>query len=145
MLGLFRYTEKEVLRNMRAIKVYRIPGKESRFEVFLSQQDAKLRQKISWSLYRLQYLELCDLKEPHYKHFSLERYSPFYELREKCKILVRVIFTVRNEDIVLLTPFVKKESRDTMWALEQSIGMLADIRTNPDRAGNFEFRKECNE
>ena len=130
---------------MRAIKVYRPPGEESRFETFLSQQDPKLRRKIRLALYRLQYLDLCDLKEPHFKHFSLERYSPFYELREKSKILVRVVFTVRDTDIILLTPFVKKESRDTMRALEQSIGMLADIRTNPDYAVNYEFRKEQNE
>ena len=35
------------------------------------------------------------LLEPHYKHFSIERYRELYELRERGKVLVRVIFTLR--------------------------------------------------
>ena len=75
---------------MRAIKVYRPPGRESPFETFLSQQDPKLRQKLRWTLFRLAQAERCELKELHFKHFALERYSEFYEMREKNKILVRV-------------------------------------------------------
>ena len=127
---------------MRVIKVYRPPGKESPFETFLAQQDPKLRHKIRWTLFRLAQMERCELKEPHFKHFALERYSDFYEMREKNKILVRVVFTFCGEDILLLAPFVKREPRDTMRALEQSISMLADVRTHPDYAANYDFKEE---
>ena len=127
---------------MRVIKVYQPPGKLSPFEAFLAQQDPKLRQKIRWTLFRLTQMERSELKEPHFKHFALERYSEFYEMREKNKILVRVVFTFCGEDILLLAPFIKKESRDTMRALEQSISMLADVREHPDYAANYDFREE---
>ena len=127
---------------MRAIKVYRPPGRESPFEAFLSQQDPKLRQKLRWTLFRLAQAERCELKEPHFKHFALERYSEFYEMREKKKILVRVVFTFCGEDILLLAPFVKRETRDTMRALERSISMLADVQEYPDYAVNYHFTEE---
>ena len=127
---------------MKVIKVYQPPGKQSPFEAFLSQQDPKLRQKIRWTLFRLTQMERSELKEPHFKHFALERYSEFYEMREKNKILVRVVFTFCGEDILLLAPFIKKESRDTMRALEQSISMLADVREHPDYAANYDFKEE---
>ena len=127
---------------MKVIKVYQPPGKQSPFEAFLAQQDPKLRQKIRWTLFRLTQMERSELKEPHFKHFALERYSEFYEMREKNKILVRVVFTFCGEDILLLAPFIKKESRDTMRALEQSISMLADVREHPDYAANYDFKEE---
>ena len=127
---------------MKVIKVYQPPGKQSPFEAFLSQQDPKLRQKIRWTLFRLTQMERSELKEPHFKHFALERYSDFYEMREKNKILVRVVFTFYGENILLLAPFIKKESRDTMRALEQSISMLADVREHPDYAANYDFKEE---
>ena len=127
---------------MRVIKVYQPPGKLSPFEAFLAQQDPKLRQKIRWTLFRLTQMERSELKEPHFKHFALERYSPFYELREKSKILIRIVFTVYDGDFLVLMPFIKKESRDTMRALEQSISMLADVREHPDYAANYDFREE---
>ena len=127
---------------MRVIKVYQPPGKLPPFEAFLAQQDPKLRQKIRWTLFRLTQMERSELKEPHFKHVALERYSEFYEMREKNKILVRVVFTFCGEDILLLAPFIKKESRDTMRALEQSISMLADVREHPDYAANYDFKEE---
>ena len=125
---------------MKVIKVYQPPGKQSLFEAFLAQQNPKLRQKIRWTLFRLTQMERSELKEPHFKHFALERYSDFYEMREKNKILVRVVFTFCGEGILLLAPFIKKESRDTMRALEQSISMLADVREHPDYAAEYRFR-----
>lgn len=127
---------------MRLIKVYRPPGKEAPFEAFLAQQDPKLRSKIRWTLFRLAQMERCELKEPHFKHFALERYNAFYEMREKNRVLVRVVFTFHGEDILLLAPFVKREPRDTMRALEQSISMLADVRRNPNYAVNYDFKEE---
>lgn len=127
---------------MRVIKVYQPPGQDSPFDIFLAQQEPKLRQKICWTLFRMMRMELCEFKEPHFKHFALERYSPFYELREKNRVLVRVVFTVRDADILVLAPFIKKESRDTMRALERSICMLADVREHPDYAVNYDFKEE---
>jgi len=127
---------------MRVIKVYQPPGKEALFEKFLAQQDPKLRQKLRWTLFQLAQAERCELKEPHFKHFALERYSEFYEMREKNKILVRVVFTFCGEDILLLAPFVKRETRDTMRALERSISMLADVREHTDYAVNYHFTEE---
>ena len=45
-------------------------------------------------------------------------------------------------DIILLVPFIKRQSRDTMKALEQSLKMLADIRENPEFAVNIAWKKE---
>ena len=127
---------------MRVVKVYQPPGKASPFEAFLAQQNPKLRQKLRWTLFRLAQMDRCELKEPHFKHFALERYSDFYEMREKNKILVRVVFTFCGEDILLLAPFIKKEPRDTMRALEQSISMLADVRRDSDYAVKYDFKEE---
>ena len=85
---------------------------------------------------------MCDLKEPHFKHFVLEKYKMLYELRERNKVLVRIIFTIQDGDIILLAPFIKRQPRDTMKALELSLRMLADIREHPEFAANFIPKKE---
>ena len=127
---------------MRAIKVFQPPGQAAPLEEFLSTLDYKLQKKLRRQFILLAHTELCDLKEPHYKHFVLEKYSQFYELREKSKILVRIIFVICGEDILLLVPFVKRQPRDTMRALEASLGILAEIRANPSLAVNMNLFKE---
>ena len=127
---------------MRAVKVYQPPGQTPPIEEFLASLEPKLRKKLRWQFLMLACTNLSDLKEPHYKHFVLERYSQFYELREKNKILVRIIFVICGEDYLLLTPFVKRQPRDTMRALEASLRMLAEIRDNPDCAVNMNLFKE---
>lgn len=106
---------------MRAIKVYCPPGVEPPLYAFIDALDGKLKAKLLWQIFRLRNLPACELKEPHFKHFSLERYSQMYELREKGKVLIRIVFTVQNEDIILLTSFIKRQPRDTMKALDQSL------------------------
>ena len=101
-------------------------------ENFRSTLDHKLQKKLRLRFLLMSQTELCDLKEPHYKHFVLEKYNQFYELREKNKILVRIIFVICGEDFLLLTPFVKRQPRDTMQALEASLRLLAEIREHPD-------------
>lgn len=71
------------------------------------------------------------------KHFVLEKYSDFYELREKNKILIRIIFTIRDGDIVLLVPFIKRQKRDSEKALEYAVRVLGDIRAHPEYAVEF--------
>ncbi len=135
---------QEVSLYLRNVKIYKPPCRAAPMEKFISMLDSNLQQKLKWQLFRLSQAELCDLKEPHFKHFVLERYNRFYELREKNKILVRIIFTIDDSsgDIILLVPFIKRQPRDTMRALEASIGMLAEIRKNPDCAVKFEYFKE---
>lgn len=127
---------------MRTIKVYMPPGKPGPLFEFLASLDEKLRCKLLSQIIRLAQIPLCDLKEPHFKHFVLEKYNQLYELREKNRVLVRIIFTVQDEDIILLAPFIKRQPRDTMKALEHSLSMLADIRESPEFAVNFKTAKE---
>ena len=58
------------------------------------------------------------------------------------KVLVRVIFTISGEDILLLVPFIKRQPRDTMRALEASLGILAELRIHPGFAVNMKFKEE---
>lgn len=127
---------------IRAIKTYVPPGQPAPLSAFLVSLDEKLRLKLLRQIFQLYQIPLCDLKEPHYKHFVLEKYSQFYELREKSKILVRIIFTIQDGDIILLTPFIKRQPRDTMKALEQSLKILANIRESPEFAVNFNVLEE---
>ena len=127
---------------MHTVKIYHSPGRDAPMEQFLASLDKKLRTKLKRQLIMLAHAKLSDLHEPHFKHFVLEKYSQFYELREKSRILVRIIFVIRDGDILLLTPFIKRQPRDTMRALETSLGMLADIREHPEHAAEFDFGKE---
>jgi len=127
---------------MRKIKIYRPPGESCAVEDFLGTLDEKLKDKLLLQIFYLKSLSMCELKEPHFKHFVLEKYNMLYELRERNKILVRVIFTFCDGDILLLTPFTKRQPRDTMRALEQSIRILAELREHPEYAVEFNFRKE---
>lgn len=122
---------------MREIKMYRKPGEPAAIPLFLNAVGDKLMMKIVQQILCVANTPPAMWREPHIKHFSIEKYSRFFEVREKSKILVRVIFTVHGEDILLLAPFVKRQKRDTMRALEQSVRMLADIREHPDYAVKF--------
>ena len=53
-----------------------------------------------------------------------------------------MIFTITDEEVLLLMPFVKRQSRDSMRALEQSIAMLAEIERHPEQVIDYEFYKE---
>lgn len=52
-----------------------------------------------------------------------------------------MIFTICGEDIILLVPYVKRQPRDTMRALEASRSMLAAIREYPEYAVLFDYGK----
>lgn len=126
---------------MRTIKIYVPPGQPGPLLEFLPTLNEKLRNKLLRQIFRLSQIRLCDLKEPHFKHFVLEKYNQLYELREKNKVLARIIFTIQDGDIILLAPFIKRQPRDTMTALEQSLRMLADIREAPECAVNIEWEE----
>ena len=83
------------------------------------------------------------MKEPHYKHFSIEKYQSLYELREKGRVVVRVIFTpCPNGDYLLLHAFVKRQKRDTEKALEHSLRLLASLWDHPECVVEYKVKEE---
>ncbi len=128
---------------MDNIKVYKPPGSESQIEAFIEGLEPKLRNKLVLQIFRLSRTPPAGLKEPHYKHFSIEKYWDFYELREKSRIIIRLIFTVRPDgEILLLHAFVKRQSRDTMRALERSLKLLSSLRDHPEYAVEYKVKEE---
>ena len=77
---------------MKGIFVYQPPGKVPQVPEFIDGLEAHLREKIILRLYQMSLPQKPEMKEPHFKHFSLERYRELCELRVKSKVLIRVIF-----------------------------------------------------
>ncbi len=128
---------------MENIKVYKPPGCDSQVETFIEGLEPKLRNKLVMQIFRLSRTPPAGLKEPHYKHFSIEKYRDFYELRERSRIVTRVIFTVRPDgEILLLHAFVKRQPRDTMQALERSLRLLSSLREHPEYAVEYIIKEE---
>ena len=131
------------MRTIDNIKVYKPPGGVSQVEAFIEGLEPKLRDKLVWQIFRLSHTPPAGLKEPHYKHFSIEKYRDFYELREKNRIVTRVIFTVRPDgEILLLHAFQKRQPRDTMQALERSLKLLTLFRDHPEHAVEYTVKEE---
>lgn len=94
-------------------------------------------------LYQLSKPHKPELREPHFKRFSLERYRDLCELRVKSKMLVRIIFYFcPNGQVLLLHGFIKRQKRDTMQALEQAIRILDALREPPERAVEYKIKEE---
>lgn len=128
---------------MDNIKVYQPPGQISQVETFIEGLHPKLRDKLVWQIFRLSRTPPAGLKEPHYKHFSIEKYRDFYELREKNRVVIRVIFTVLpSGEVLLLHAFQKRQSRDTMRALEHSLKLLSLLRDHPEHAVEYTVKEE---
>ena len=78
---------------------------------FLKHSDDKVKKKFKYQLSML-VMENKILREPHVKHFIIERYRQFYEFRIKVsKKIVRIIFCERDDNIVLLHAFYKHDKR----------------------------------
>lgn len=128
---------------MDHIKVYKPPDSPAQPAVFIEGQEPRLRDKLVRQIFYLSRTPLSELKEPHYKHFSIEKYRRLYELRERGRIVVRIIFTIcPNGDYLLLHAFVKRQKRDTEKALEHSLRLLALLRDHPDRAVEYTVEEE---
>ena len=128
---------------MKGIKIYVPPGRTAPVAQFIDSLEPKLRDKLIRQLILLPATPRASLREPHYKHFAIERYRELYELRERGKVLVRVIFTLRpNGEVVLLHAFIKRQSRDTMQALDQALSILARIRDRPELAAEYIVKEE---
>jgi len=128
---------------MKNVKVYQPPGQPAQVAAFIDGLEPRLRDKLVWQIFYLSHTSLSELTEPHYKHFSIEKYRSLYELREKGRTIVRVIFTIRpNGEILLLHAFTKRQKRDTMQALEHSLRLLAELRKHPDCAVEYKVKEE---
>lgn len=127
---------------MRKIKLYCPLEKRPPLAEFLETLEDKLAEKTIRQIFRLADTPLSQMKEPHIKHFTIERYSRFYELRERGKICVRLVFTFYDGDVLLLAPFLKREKRDTMQALELSLRMMEAVQADPALAVCIQDRKE---
>lgn len=128
---------------MKGILVYQPPDRAAPIPGFIDNLEPRLREKIILNLYQLSRPRKPEFKEPHFKRFSLERYRDLCELRVKSKILVRIIFFLRSDgNVILLCGFVKRQKRDTMQALEQSLSILNALREHPERAVEYKVKEE---
>ena len=128
---------------MKGIKVYTPPERAAPVARFIDDLEPKLRDKLIRQLIELPNTPRANLREPHFKHFTLERYRDLYELRARGKVLVRIIFTILpNGEILLLHAFIKRQSRDTMQALEQALSVMAQVRDRPEMAAEYIVREE---
>lgn len=95
----------------------------SNVKIYMEQADDKTRAKINSVL-----LYLTDdknpLREPYVKHIVMSKYKELYELRVKASgEMSRLIFTLSDDDIVLLYAFKKKCDRDNEKAFERAFKM----------------------
>ena len=128
---------------MKNILVYKPTGDPAQVALFIENLDPKLREKLLRQIIPLPRMPPSILREPHYKHFTLERYRSFYEVRAKNGIAVRIIFMILpGGKILLLNGFSKRQSRDTMRALEQSLRILAEFRAHPEHAVEYKIKEE---
>lgn len=129
---------------MKGVYVYHPPDKADQPSAFIDALDPRLRTKIIMQLYRLTQQRNPELKEPHFKRFSIERYRELCELRVKSRICVRIVFYLSptTGDVLLLYGFVKRQKRDTMQALEQSLKILDALRKNPECAVEYKISEE---
>ena len=102
---------------MKHIKIYKPPDGPAQAAEFIEGLEPRLRDKVVRQILYLSRTPLPELKEPHYKHFSIEKYQSLYELRERGRVVVRIIFTpCPNGDYLLLHAFVKRQKlRSRPW------------------------------
>ena len=128
---------------MKDVFVYQPPGGSAQVALFIAGLDTKLREKLLRQIIPLPRMPPSILREPHYKHFTLERYRSLYEVRAKNGIAVRIIFTILPEGrVLLLYGFSKRQSRDTIRALDQSLRILAAFREHPEHAVEYKIKEE---
>lgn len=128
---------------MKDILVYQPPADPAQVSLFIDGLEPKLREKLLRQIIPLPRMPPSILREPHYKHFTLERYRSLYEVRAKNGVAVRVIFTILPEGrVLLLYGFSKRQSRDTIRALDQSLRILAAFREHPEHAVEYKIKEE---
>lgn len=129
---------------MKGVNIYKSSDRTPPVARFIDGLEPKLRDKLIRWLIELPNTPKANLKEPHFKHFALERYRDLYELRARGKVLVRIIFTFRpNGEVLLLHAFIKRQSRDTMQALEQAINIMTQVRNHPELEVEYTVKEEA--
>lgn len=124
---------------MRKIYLFKYPDGNVPFLDFMTTLDEKAQRKLEYALKSMAIFQ-GRFTEPQVKHFSIERYRHLYELREKSRVLIRVIFTLDGEgNVILLHPFIKRHKRNTNQALETSLVMLEKIRQYPNTLMEYPF------
>ena len=63
---------------MNQIKVYKPPGRAAPVADFIEGMEPKLRNKLVRQIFYLSRTPISELKEPHYKNFSIEKYQALY-------------------------------------------------------------------
>lgn len=133
-------TIKGGAKRVKKIYLYQSPDGSAPFLDFMATLDGKARKKLEYAL-KSMVISRGRLTEPLVKHFSIERYRQLYEVREKARVLIRVIFALDEEgNVILLHPFIKRHKRNTNQALETSLAMLEEIRQNPDALLEYPFQ-----
>lgn len=124
---------------MKKIYLYKSPDGGAPFLEFMAALDEKARKKMEFALKSMA-ISQGRLTEPQVKHFSIERYRQLYEVREKARILIRVIFALDGDgNVILLHPFIKRHKRNTNQALEISLAMLEKIKQTPNVLLEYPF------
>lgn len=96
---------------MKGILIYQPTSKSAPLADFIDGLDPRLREKILLRLYFLTQLEKPEMKEPHFKRFSIERYRDLWELRVKSKVLIKCGFYQRGDSLTQrTTPLEPQES-----------------------------------
>ena len=91
---------------MKNIYLYKSPDGRMPFLEFMSALDEKARKKLEYALKSME-ISQGRLTEPQIKHFSIERYRRLYEVREKARVLLRVIFAFDSDgNVILLHPLL---------------------------------------
>ncbi|MBR0277243.1 MAG: type II toxin-antitoxin system RelE/ParE family toxin [Clostridia bacterium] len=108
---------------LRKVFMYSTEDKRVPIKEFLSSADKKVQRKFD---FMLKYIKTENiLCEPYVKHFSIEKYKMLYELRLKAAgSMVRIIYYVAGENIILLHAFYKRDRKDTEHALEYALKLL---------------------
>lgn len=104
--------------------MYKNDNEKKQIEEFIKNLNSKVKKKLDFVL---KYIadENNQLKEPYIKHFSIEKYKMFYELRLKAaNTMVRIIYYSIDDKIILLHAFIKKDKRDTEQALEYALKLV---------------------
>ena len=121
---------------VRKIYCYSKDG-ENPLAVFAGNFNEKIKRKLRFVL-RYAADEKNPLREPHVKHFTIEKYKRLYELRMKASnTMIRIIYFHIGDDIVLLHAFVKRDKRDTEQALEFSLKMIEKIDKHISETNDF--------
>lgn len=124
---------------MKKIYLYKSPEGGVPLLEFMAALDEKAQKKVEYA-FKSMAISRGRLSEPQVKHFSIERYRQLYEIREKARVLIRVIFALDGDgNVILLHPFIKRHKRNTNQALETSLAMLEEIKQNPDILLEYPF------